>query len=123
MADDPKRYHPGWDHFTPDPGEWESKRCRACGSELLVERNVTGQRSRFGSGDAKFDRFHCRHSQDEWHTHAIKLHEAIAATPSVSVADMMRLDLEAILRDKVGSASRAHAMEGASKPYKPSIFG
>lgn len=121
MADE--SYHIGWDYFTPDPGEWESYRCRACGTELLVERDVTGKRSMFGSSDAKFDRFHCRHSQEEWHTHVIKLHEAIEAMPSVSVADMMRIDLEDILREKVANASRAHAMKGANEPYEPSMFG
>ena len=121
MADENARYHMGWDSFTPNPGKWQSHRCRACGEELLVERNVTGRRSWIGSNDAKFDHFYCRHSQNEWHLRAIELHKAIAKMPSVTVADMMRRDLDDILC-RVDHDSRSHAMAGASKPYKPSIF-
>ena len=119
-----KHYHVGWDHFSPAPGERDSVRCLACGAECEVRRNVTGRRSMYGRDDSVYDSFSCPNTQAEgdWHFQAIKLHEAIAAMPSVTVAKTMRQDLADLLGEHVDAASKAHAMEGADKPYKPSMF-
>lgn len=119
-----KHYHVGWDYFSPDPGELDLVRCRACGAECEVKRNATGKRSMYGPSDSVYDAFSCPNTQAEgdWHFQAIKLHEAIAAMPSVTVAKTMRQDLADLLGEHVDPDSKTHAMEGANKPYKPSMF-
>lgn len=77
----------------------------------------------YGPDDSVYDAFSCPNTQEgDWHFQAIKLHEAIAAMPSMTVAAMMRQDLADLLGEHVDPDSKAHAMEDASKPYKPSMF-
>ena len=78
----------------------------------------------YGRDDSVYDSFSCPNTQAEgdWHFQAIKLHEAIAAMPSVTVAKTMRRDLADLLWGHGDLDSKAHAMDGANKPYKPSMF-
>lgn len=90
-------YHVGYDSFTPDPGKWKTKRCKACGTQCDVERNCVGKRTRWGPSGSVFDVFSCPNSNVDWHVQLIKLHEAIKDMPSETVAGLMKVDLGKIL--------------------------
>ena len=45
------------------------------------------------------DKFTCPHLEEAWHEQALELVQAIENTPSKRLAELMRLDLEDILRD------------------------
>lgn len=92
------RYHCGYDYFTPDPGKWKTKRCKACGTQCDIERNHTGKRTRWGPSDSVFDVFSCPNANIKWHTEVIKILQAIRDTPSPRIAAIMKKDVDDILR-------------------------
>ena len=57
------RYHKGYDCFFSDPGDTKSMKCRVCGVECVVERNVNGAH----------DYFYCPNSEKQWHDRALRL--------------------------------------------------
>ncbi len=104
-------YHAGYDYFTPDPGEWEFKRCKACGMECDVERNHIGQRTRWGSNDSVFDIFSCPNADVSWHTEVIKILQAIKDTPSKRIAAIMKKDVDDLLIENITDVYALQWME------------
>ena len=74
--------------------------CKVCGSECDVQRDVTGPMSWGGAMAGihkKHDVFTCPHSYDAWHIQALRLIKAVEETPSPTLAEIMRKDLEAVV--------------------------
>lgn len=92
----------GYDIFFAEPGTVSEKHCNVCGALCEARRDVMGPTS-FASAMAKrhtlHDQFACPHGGQAWHDRALALVEAIEETPSPRVADMLRLDLEDLLRE------------------------
>ena len=69
-------YHPGYDYFTPDPGEWGTKKCPICGKLMEVRRNVYGTTSYVESltgSKRSHDVFYCKDAFEPWHVKIIEL--------------------------------------------------
>jgi hypothetical protein len=94
----------GYDIFFAAPGKIDEIDCNVCGTKCVATRNAMGP-THWGSAvahqDVLHDRFECPHTEEEWHGTALKLVEAIQGTPSKRLAELMRLDLEDILKDHV----------------------
>lgn len=102
-----KHYHSGYDYFTPDPGEKQSMKCRACNSEMDVDHNMEISSRYPNIGDAsskrKVDRFTCPHSGEKWHNQAIELKKLIERTPSQTIADLVEAELNQVVSTKKSS--------------------
>lgn len=86
----------GIDSFFEPPNTVDSHTCRACGATCRVERGRVGPTSWAGAlGDAQtpHDYFSCPNSDEKWHEQAVKLFQAIEATPGERVAELLRQDL------------------------------
>ena len=93
-------YNAGYDHFTPDPGLWETCDCKICGTRCDVRRDVTGYTSWAGAmskKSRKHDAFSCPNAGKTWHDEAFKLVEAIKNMPSKRVKALMELDLNEVI--------------------------
>jgi hypothetical protein len=84
-----------------EPGKITSARCKVCGAECVIDRNVLGP-TNHASAIAELKRLHdhiwCPHARAEWHNQAVALARAAEATPSATVAAIFRSDLERVLR-------------------------
>lgn len=82
------------------PGTVSEAFCAVCGDTCAIRRNVLGPTC-FAEAMAKRPRLHdaitCPNGDAEWHRRASRLREAIAESPSPSVAALMDRDLAAIL--------------------------
>jgi len=91
----------GYDIFHFKPDTVDEMHCKVCGTICLVERNVTGPTG-FAEAMAKrshlHDVFNCPNSGIPWHEQALELVLEIEKTPSKRLAELMRLDLEEILK-------------------------
>jgi hypothetical protein len=94
----------GYDFFIGEPNSGETKQCRVCGSTCRIVRDVFGPTG-FVSAMAKrftnHDEFVCSHTDEPWHDQALRLAIAIDDTPSKRLAEMMRADLEDLLRENL----------------------
>jgi hypothetical protein len=94
----------GYDFFIGEPNSGETKQCRVCGCTCRVVCNVFGPTG-FVSAMAKrftyHDEFVCPHTDESWHDHALRLATAIDETPSKRVAEMMKADLDDLLRENL----------------------
>ncbi len=92
----------GYDCFIADTDSEHAVQCRVCGTTCDVERNVNGPTS-FTSALAKSARLHdlhrCPHANTVWHEQALNLVLEIEKTPSKSIAQIMRRDLEELLQE------------------------
>ena len=103
----------GYDVFYIEPGKVDEMICGVCGSRCKVRRNVKGPvsfASAMGRMQIEHDYFWCPNSEAEWHSQALNLVEAIEDTPSKRMAEIMRLDLEDILREH-GCLDNSAALE------------
>ena len=94
-------YHTGYDYFTPDPGKWKTKHCEACGTYCDVKRSHVGKRTRYGRSDSVFDVFNCPNADEHWHTEVIKILEVMRDMPSQRIVDIMKKDVDDILRANI----------------------
>lgn len=97
-------YQAGWDSFAPDPGEWKSHTCRACGTEMDVHRDCEGPTSSImamAKSKRKYDHFTCPHAGEEWHTQLITLKELANHTPSKAIADLLGKEIEEVLQNRI----------------------
>jgi hypothetical protein len=94
----------GYDTFFEKPGEIQEHNCMVCGSLCSVQRNQLGSiswASAMAHKSTPHDYFYCPHIDEDWHTQAEALVQAIENTPSKRVAELMKLDLEDILKDNL----------------------
>ena len=93
----------GLDYFLTSPGEKKVVRCRVCGTECNVRRNVnepTGWMAGIAGRRKRHDRFDCPHAGQPWHERALKLRQAIDDCPSESVRKLMLDDLGFMLQER-----------------------
>ena len=94
----------GMEIFYTTPGQVNEMTCLVCGSNCDVRRDVYGP-ANFTMAIARisdlYDVFSCPHARQEWHKTALKLVKAINESPGKRVADMMRLDLEDLIRENL----------------------
>ena len=91
-----------YDVFYMPPQSVNEMHCRVCGSRCFVQRNYFGPSdfsSAMGQVHQYWDRFACPNSESPWHEQALSLVVAIDETPSKRLAELMRLDLEDILKE------------------------
>jgi hypothetical protein len=92
----------GYDLFLTDPGSVKEMYCHVCHNQCKVTRNVYGPTS-FVAAMAKKYRYHdvfeCPHRDEEWHEQALRIVLAIEESPSKRIAELMKLDLEDLLRE------------------------
>jgi hypothetical protein len=92
----------GYEIFYTTPGKVSEMRCRVCGSICDVERDVYGP-SNFAQAVNKindlYDVFTCPIANRDWHAKALNLVIAIEEMPSKRVADLMKQDLEDLLKE------------------------
>ena len=92
----------GYEIIMTKPGELEEWQCRVCGTTAEVQRNLHGPTSWASAMAQKHtdhDMFACPHREKDWHEKALRLAVAIDETPSESVAEMMKKDLESIIKN------------------------
>ena len=90
----------GYDVFYEEPGKVEEIRCRVCGTECKVDRNVlgpTGIASAISGRHNYHDQFVCPNTEKKWHYKALKLFVAIEEMPSKRVSDLIQEDLDELL--------------------------
>ena len=91
----------GYDNFVTDREAVLEMHCRVCGAKCNVKRNVYGP-SCFAAAVAKkyrhHDHFFCPHSDKAWHRQALELVRELEKTPSKRVREMIRMDLEDLLK-------------------------
>jgi len=94
----------GYDLFLTGPGSVEEMFCQVCHIKCEGTRNVYGPTS-FGAAMAKNFRYHdvfaCPNKDEEWHEQTLRIVLAIEETPSKRIMELMRLDLEDLLREHV----------------------
>ena len=88
--------------FIRQPGEVAEMHCRVCGALCEVRRDVMGPTS-FGASMARIkkahDVFQCPNAAQDWHGQATELLQAMEDSPSKRLVELMRLDLQDLLRD------------------------
>ena len=92
--------HKGYDSFYPEPGEVDSWQCRVCGSDAIVERNVSGPTSwaeAVSRAGHDHDRFTCPNVGQAWHEQAYRLVCEAQNTASPIIESIIRQDLEKLL--------------------------
>lgn len=91
----------GYDSFVTEPGKQEEMHCKVCGSLCDVERGVLGPTSfmeAMGRRGKMHDMFQCPYSEQPWHKQALRLVKEIEKSPSPRLIELMRQDLEDILK-------------------------
>ena len=94
----------GYDKFFTRPGEVDEMTCNVCGDICNVTRDAMGATSfaaALGRHETLHDSFECPHREEIWHQTALRLVEAIESTPSKRLAELMRLDLEDTLKERM----------------------
>lgn len=92
----------GYDVFFTEPGQAAGMTCRVCGTICDVDRNAlgpTGWSMGMSSAKVLHDHFKCPHSEKEWHLKALELVIEIEQSPSKRLIDLMKLDLEDLLKE------------------------
>jgi hypothetical protein len=93
----------GYDVFFSEPERLDEINCKVCGSLCRVERDVlspTGWAEAMTERGHWHDYFYCPHRDQPWHEQALELVLAIENTPSKRIAELMRLDLEDLLKEQ-----------------------
>ena len=97
------KMHNGLEIFFVEPGTVETMTCRVCGTTCAVQRDAYGPTSlamAMAKNKKQHDVFTCPHAGEDWHEQALALIQAIEATPSKRVAELMRLDLQELLAEQ-----------------------
>jgi hypothetical protein len=78
-------------------------KCKVCGAECVARRNVMGPTclaAAMGRSETLHDSFSCPNIPEDWHDKAVELYEAAEATPSESVAALIKKDLRKVLKKR-----------------------
>jgi hypothetical protein len=99
-----KSLHSGYDVVFSEPGSENGPvYCSTCATEMDCQRNVLGTTS-WGEAMAgrkhKFDQYTCPNAGTDWHNQVIGLLKEIAKTPSQYLAEILRKEIESILKSK-----------------------
>lgn len=90
----------GYDSFFTKPFEKPGMTCRVCGSQCDSRRSVRGPTS-FGEAMSGVrtlhDSYSCPHSEEPWHMRALELAMAIHDSPSPSLQEVMKKDLQQLV--------------------------
>ena len=100
LQNKPTALSKGYDSFTPSPGEYESWKCRVCGSRAAVRRNVygpTGYAEAMAKKGHLHDSFSCPNSDKDWHKQSMNLTREKESTSSPRIAALISKDLQEIL--------------------------
>jgi hypothetical protein len=108
MSEKTKRFHSGWDHFTPEPGKKKKMFCRVCKEKMDVKRNVKGATGwaeamsvAHGKSEGHLhDTFSCPLAQEDWHNQARILKERIEKETSRLVAKLLKKELKQVLKTR-----------------------
>lgn len=103
MTDNIVTRHSGFDYFTPEPGTVHYMQCKACESEMSVERNKQIYKYRYPGNTGEThprDVFTCDSSGEPWHNQVIALRRLILSTPSSRIAQMLEDEIRDIIRTK-----------------------
>ena len=88
--------------FYTKPNSVSEKYCNVCGKKCDVNKKVYGSSSFSTAMGKKYD-FHdifvCPNAGKKWHELALKLVLSIEETPSKRVAELMKLDLNDLLKE------------------------
>lgn len=92
----------GYDIFYTEPGQAAEMTCTVCGTKCTVIRNALGPigwAAAMSETNILHDRFECPNSDNEWHNKAIELMIEIEKSPSRRLIELMKLDLEDLLKE------------------------
>ncbi|HPH98167.1 MAG TPA: hypothetical protein PKW33_18555 [Anaerolineaceae bacterium] len=95
-----------YDLFYETPGTVNEKNCPICGALCHVKRNVitaSGYVAAMAHAVSPYDVFTCPNAETPWHDKAVRLVQEMEETPSKRLADLMRLDLEDLLKENLES--------------------
>lgn len=98
-------FHTGYDIFHVKPDKKEEMHCRVCSDKCEVSRGVEGVVSiatSMAGIKVKHDKFSCPNHDKDWHYKAYKLIEEIEETHSKKLKELIRKDLNKILRENMG---------------------
>lgn len=87
----------GLDYFTAKPGEIKIQECGVCGERCDVLRNNNGPTSwseAMAKKSHRHDEFRCPYTEYPEHKQALQLIKLIDNTPSKTLAEIYRKDLE-----------------------------
>lgn len=109
-----KRFHSGWDHFTPDPGEEKEMFCRVCSTKMDVKRNVKGATGwaeamsiAHGKGEGHLhDSFSCPLAHEDWHNQARVLKERIQSETSKLIIKLLKKEVKQVLKTRETTIKR-----------------
>lgn len=93
----------GIDLFRPDPGVMESCKCKACGSDMNVKRNIPSACSWAGAMaglNRKHDLFTCPESDKNWHKQVVSLIIEQQQTKSSKLTKILQEEIDEILLNK-----------------------
>lgn len=95
-------YHAGFDYFSPEAGEHESVKCKACLCLMDVERGVLRTKGRYGilTEPRKEDIFTCPNAGKDWHSQIIALIREKDRTPSTLLANLYEEEIVDIRKRK-----------------------
>ncbi len=94
----------GYDFFISEANCGEDCHCRMCGTKCRATRNIFGPTGFISAMAKRFtyhDEFVCPHTDEAWHEQGLQLVIAIHETPSKRLAELMKADLEDLLRDNL----------------------
>lgn len=92
----------GYDFFIGEANCEEDRQCHVCGTKCRATRNVFGPTGFIAAMAKRFtyhDEFVCPHTDEAWHEQALRLAICINETPSKRLAELMKADLEDLLRE------------------------
>jgi len=93
-------YTLGIDLMRPHPPHSVQEcRCKACDTEMKVEREQAAINSRFG-GVPKHDRFTCPNSGEEWHNQLVRLVVERDKTNSQKLTDIYNEEIKEIIQTR-----------------------
>jgi hypothetical protein len=96
--------HKGWDAFTAAVGLVASCKCRVCGEDCTVERNVRGPTSwtdaMAGNVNVRHDTFICPNYTKDWHQQMRALKQEQEKTRSSNIRSLLEQEIALIFATK-----------------------
>lgn len=98
-----KKYHAGWDHFSPAPNTTDVMHCKVCEARMEVKRGIDGPTSSIeamGQHKHLHDSFSCKYSGEDWHLQVLALKMRLEKEISKKIADLLTEEINEILTTK-----------------------
>ncbi len=93
--------HKGYELFFTDQDTVDEMRCKVCETVCDVKVGINGPSGfgeAMGRGSHLHDRFDCPHCDEEWHEQALELMQDIEKSPSPTLQNIMKDDLDDIVK-------------------------